>query len=107
MQPVCTYPVGETRMNETYSSPARRWQLSEQGKQLLLDLTWGQTGRRPGDNGRGELVRERRPGRAGQWSFHAQEDYGLSLNTRKMSTRGEWEGGYFDCRGSRSRGKVT
>ena len=43
-------------MNETHSSPMRRWQLSEQGKQLLLDLTQGQTGRRPGDNGQGELV---------------------------------------------------
>lgn len=47
------------------------------------------------------------PGRASQWSFHAQEDYGLSLNTRKMSTQGEWEGGHFGCRGRRSRGKAT
>lgn len=75
MQPVCTYPVGETRMNETHSSPARRWQLSEQGKQLLLDLTWGQTGRRPGDNGRGELVRERR----------ARESWSVELScTRRL-----------------------
>lgn len=70
MQPVCTYPVGET-----HSSPARRWQLSEQGKQLLLDLTWGQTGRRPGDNGRGELVRERR----------ARESWSVELScTRRL-----------------------
>lgn len=55
MHPLCTYPVGEIRMNETHLSPVRRWQLSEQGKQLLLDLTWGQTGRRPGDNGQGEM----------------------------------------------------
>ena len=46
-------------MNETRLSPVRRWQLSEQGKQLLLDPTWGQAGHRPGDNGQGELVRER------------------------------------------------
>lgn len=107
MHPVCTYPLGETRMNETHLSPVRRWQLSEQGKQLLLDLTWGQTGRRPGNNGQGELVRERWARESQSGSFHAQEDYGLSLNTRKMSTQGEWEGGHFGCRGSRNRGKAT
>ena len=75
MHPVCTYPVGETRMNETHSSPMRRWQLSEQGKQLLLDLTRGQTGRRPGDNGQGELVRER-------W---ARESWSVELScTRRL-----------------------
>lgn len=107
MHPVCTYPVGETRMNETHLSPVRRWQLSEQGKQLLLDLTWGQTGCRPGDNGQGELVRERWARESQSVELSCARRLWPESKYKENVNSGEWEGGHFGCRGSRSRGKAT